>query len=37
METFTVIILIAGMLVGAGLILGAIGACVFFFDQDVQE
>jgi hypothetical protein len=34
METFAVIILIAGALVGAGLILGLIAACLFFFDQE---
>jgi hypothetical protein len=34
METFAVIILIAGALVGAGLALGLIAACLFFFDQE---
>jgi hypothetical protein len=34
METFAVIVLIAGMLIGAGLIIGAVGACVFFLDQE---
>jgi hypothetical protein len=34
METFAVIILIAGVLVGAGLLLGLIAACLFFFDQE---
>jgi hypothetical protein len=34
METFAFIILIAGALVGAGLILGLIAACIYFFDQE---
>jgi len=34
METFAVIILIAGVLVGAGLALSLIAACLFFFDQE---
>lgn len=34
MDTFAVIILVAGILVGAGLFLGALGACFYFFDQE---
>jgi len=34
METFAFIILVAGAMVGAGLLLGLIAACLFFFDQE---
>lgn len=34
METFAFIILIAGAMVGAGLLLGLVGACLFFFDRE---
>lgn len=34
METFAFIILIAGVMVGAGLLLGLVGACIYFFDQE---
>lgn len=34
METFAFIILIAGAMVGAGLLLGLVAACLFFFDQE---
>ena len=34
METFAFIILISGAMVGAGLLLGLVGACIYFFDQE---
>lgn len=34
METFAFIILVAGTMVGAGLLLGLVGACIYFFDQE---
>lgn len=34
MDVFTLIIGLAGAFVGAGLIVGAIGACFFFLDRE---
>lgn len=34
METFAFIILIAGAMMGVGLLLGLVAACLFFFDQE---
>lgn len=33
METFAVIVLIAGAAMGSGILIGVAGVCFYFFDQ----